>query len=550
MILACGCSSAVSGAAPIEDSPSELAASLARKARRAEKAGDRDQAYVFYSQASALQPHNRSYRSHMASLQAGGASSSGVLKSQGSTQTVSAPSTPGAASNPDAEHPVLPAGFQFESLAAREYAGERQLASPPTLAAAPGRFDFDLNDNPRALFDKVSARFNLQDVFDGDYPQGGAPVRFRLSNLDYREALDALQAATGSFVVPISSKAFMVARDTPAKRNDLEQYVALTIRVPQVMTTQELTEIVQVVRQATNVEKIAWDTVNNQIVIRDRISRAAPAQVLLEQLMSYQPQVMIEVQLLEVKDTDLLSYGLAFTNSFSAIYLGGILRNVPNIPAGITQLLTFGGGLTLFGVTVPAVQAMFNDTTSNSRSLFSAQLRSGNGGSGTLHVGDKYPVITSGFIGIPASGNGSGFAAPPAISYENLGLELKATPRIHGTEEVTMTIDATYEVLSGQSANGIPIINRRQINTDIRLRNEEWAVVAGLTGKLDSKSVSGVAGLSHIPLFGHLFKTTTLDEETINLLVGIRPHILSLTPDENVTHPLRVGTEARPYTPL
>ena len=52
----------------------------------------------------------------------------------------------------------------------------------------------------------------------------------------------------------------MIARDTPAKRNELEPTMALSIPVPQILTTQELTEMTQVVRQITNIEKIGWDT--------------------------------------------------------------------------------------------------------------------------------------------------------------------------------------------------------------------------------------------------------------------------------------------------
>lgn len=536
--MACALPLAAAGA--LEDPPSEVAASLARKARRAEKAGDTDQAYVYYSQASAIQPRNRTYRTRAAALAARGAGQ--ARSAAGSGLSVSTTST--------APHAVFSPSEMFESVTAREYAGERQLASPPKLNATPGRFDFDLNANPRALFDEVAARFNLQDVFDGDYPQGGVVMRFKIDHLDYQDALDVLQAMTGSFVIPLSQRAFMVARDTPAKRNDLEQYVALTIRVPQVLSTQELTEIVQVVRQATNVEKIGWDTVNNQIVIRDRISRAAPAQALIEQLFSYQPQVMIELQLLQVSDTDLLNYGLSFTNNFPAVFLGSVLRSVATAPLGVSHLITFGGGRTLIGVGAAAVQAMFNDTSSASRSLFSSQLRAASNTAGTFHVGDKYPIITSGFFGANAGGGGSGFAAPPAITFEDLGLQIKATPRVHGSDEVTMAIEATYEVLSGQSVNGIPIISRRAINTDVRLRNEEWAVVAGLTGQLDSKSSSGVAGLARIPWLGNLFRQTSVDHESNSLLIGIRPHILALPPEENVPRPLRVGSDAHPFTPL
>jgi type II secretory pathway component GspD/PulD (secretin) len=543
---------ALAGAGPVraagfdQDPPSELAAALAKKAKRAEKDGNLSEAYAWYSQASALQPRNRGYRSHAQALRPrGGAGSGGSSASVGTAD----PSL-----DADAAHGAPRPQDLFDSVTAREMAGERQLASPPALVATPGRFDFDLAETPRALFEKVAARFNIQTVFDSDYAPAGTPVRFRVTDVNYREALDAVQAATGSFVVPLSSHVIMVARDTPAKRNDLEQYVALTLNVPQVIAPQELAEIVQIVRQATNVEKIGFDNANNQIVIRDRISRAAPAQALVAQLFDYHPEVMIDLELLQVSDSDVINYGLTVTSSFPLVYLGGIQNSLPSIPSGVANLLTFGAGRTLIGVGAAEVQSLFNESASTGKSLYSARVRAGSGQAGTFHVGDKYPIITSGFIAASAS-NTSGstspsFAAPPAITWENLGLDLKATPRIHGADEVSMAIEATYEVLSGQSDDGIPEIETDKIATNIRLRNDEWAVIAGMMDSSHSKSTSGIWGLSRIPLIGNLFRSASINKSSGSLLIGIRPHVLYIGADENVTRPLRVGTDARPYTPL
>jgi len=535
-----------------EDPPSELALVLVRKAKLAEKAGDTADAYVYYSQASALQPKNRGYRARAAALQARGAARTDPAPA-------AAPAEPEAsAEDPIEHHAGVPADLMFDSLTMRELSKTRQLASPPKLNAAAGRFDFDLTDTPRGLFDKVAAKFNLQIVYDSDYPPSGPPsappIHFRVTQDDYRQALDALDAATGSFVVPLSPRAIMVARDTTAKRNDLEQFITVTVRVPQVITTQELTEIVQLVRQVSNVEKIGWDTNNDQVVMRDRISRVALAQGLLDQLFSYHPEVMLDLELLQVSDSDIANYGFTVTNNFPLVLLGNVLNSAQasaaNIPSGVTNLLTFGAGRTLVGIAAAQVQAMFNETFSHSKALYSARLRSGSNQAGVFHVGEKYPIITSGFVGVSASSSNLAFAAPPAISYEDLGLELKATPHVHGADSVSMSIEASYETLTGQSADGIPVIESNKITTDIRVRNEEWAVVAGLIEETNNKTVSGFAGLASIPWIGNLFRQTSTDKETTHFLIGIRPHILYMGPDENVTQPMRAGTDARPFTPL
>ena len=82
----------------------------------------------------------------------------------------------------------------------------RELKSVPSLKPSQkkaGKQDFDLNGDARELFEKVAARFGLQTVFDGDYPTGGtAADASGWSGVDYREAMNELEAATGSFVIP------------------------------------------------------------------------------------------------------------------------------------------------------------------------------------------------------------------------------------------------------------------------------------------------------------------------------------------------------------
>jgi type II secretory pathway component GspD/PulD (secretin) len=342
---------------------------------------------------------------------------------------------------------------------------------------------------------------------------------------------------------------FLVAQDTPQKRNDLEQYIALVVPVPQAISPQEMTEIVQVVRLSTNVEKIAANTAHSEIIIRDRISRALPAEALLKQFLNYRPDVMIELQFISVSASDVKSYGFNITNQFKAVYLGQLLAPVVRTPSGVGQLFTFGGGETLFGVGVAQLSAAFNQSKNTAQTLYHAEVRAAQGLPSTLHVGDKYPVLTSGYFGATATPGTNTFAPIPSFTYENLGLDMKVTPHIHGTDDVSLTLETSFELLTGQAVNGIPIFGNRKVTGDVRLRNGEWAVVAGLMGNTNSRAASGFAGLANIPLLGALFRTTTRDVEEQAVLVGIRPTLLSLPPSESGTPEFRVGSETRPYIP-
>jgi type II secretory pathway component GspD/PulD (secretin) len=419
------------------------------------------------------------------------------------------------------------------------------------LAAKPGPQDFDLTGDPRALFDKIADAFGLQTVYDGDYPKTGAQIRFKVSRVDYREAIHDLEAATSSFVIPLSGRLFMVAQDTTAKRNDLEKTMAISIPVPAAMTTQELTEIAQILRQATNVEKIAWESTESRIVLRDRVSRVVPALALVNQLIAYRPEVMIDLEFLQVDQSDMVNYGFTVSNQFSAVYLGNILNNVFSVPSGVTNLLTFGGGKTLIGITAAQVQAMFNETRSDSKSLYQAQLRSVSGQPATLHVGEKYPIITGGYFGtVPTGTTGTVYSPPPSFTFQDLGLEMKVTPLVNGLDSTTLTVETTFQVLTGDTVNNIPVIGNRGLKSQAMLRNGEWAVIGTLVNSTKSKATSGFWGLAQLPLIGQLFKQTSTDKEETNVLIGIRTRLLSVPPSETVTKALRVGSDNRPFTPL
>jgi Flp pilus assembly secretin CpaC len=516
------------------DSPSELAEAYAKKARKAIKANHATDAYVLYSEAAALQPKKRAYRARMEALQ----------------RRALEESKSSAESTPSEHHELAPEDV-FDSMTAREIANARTLEGAQRLKPLPGSQAFDLHGDARSLWDAVAQRFGLEVVYDGDYPKGGEATRFRIDRADYRDAMHDLEAATSSFVVPLSSRVFMIAKDTQARRQQLEQTLTLAVRLPDALTTQELTEVAQAVRQVTDVQKIAWDSADNQIVMRDRVSRVLAAQALLQQLMAARPEALIDLEYLEVSDSDVVNYGFNVTNQLSAIYLGHIFNNIVSVPSGITNLLTFGGGKTLVGITTAQVQALFNQTISSSRLLYRSQLRAQSGQAATFHAGERYPVITSGYFGaVPANLQSQVYAPAPSFTYEDLGIAVKVTPHVHGMDEMTLSVETSFEVLSGQANNGIPIIGNRKVKTDARVRDDEWTIVAGLSDSTRSKVVSGVWGLADAPIFGNLFKQTETDKESGYVLIGIRPHLLSMPPGEMTTKAIAFGTEARAITPL
>ena len=224
-----------------------------------------------------------------------------------------------------------------------------------------------------------------------------------------------MEAATGSFVIPLAARMFMVAKDSPQKRTELEPTAAISIRLPDATAPQEFNAMITAVQQALALEKVAFDTQNNTVIIRDRVSKVLPAQALFRDLLYPRAQVMIDMQIVEVTRNDMLTYGVQPPTLATLTPLTNWFNNPTNIMQNVVGLLKFGGGKTAFGIGIMMPQFVAQMSQGTGKILLSAELRSVNGQPASFHVGDRYPILTSGYFGAngtTASGStntGAGF---------------------------------------------------------------------------------------------------------------------------------------------
>jgi hypothetical protein len=138
----------------------------------------------------------------------------------------------------------------------------------------------------------------------------------------------------------------------------------------------------------------------------------------------------------------------------------------------------------------------------------------------------------------------------PTFTFEDLGLLLKVTPFVHSLDEVTLEIEVEFKMLGSGSLNGVPVIANRKYQGKIRLKTSEWAIVAGLLDETKSNTVTGIPGVKDIPGLGVLLRENYKSSDKNNVLVVIKPRVTSLPGSEYAGHPIWVGTETRPLSPL
>lgn len=517
----------------------ESAPALYKKARKAEGKGDFAAAYLLASQAVAADPAKPEYwnfaqavRSRaIPGLKVGLAPAAALVPADG---------------EPTPADPASTQAFDLPGISDQEVKEARAIRPPPTLLGTSQVKSFNLRGDAKQLFEKVFAAYGLTVVFDSDY-QAGSPVLFRVENIGWQEAIRDLENVTSSFVVPVSAKVALVAKDTTQKRAEIEPVISVVIPFPEPLSPQEVQEAARAVQSTFDMTKMGIDNNRRLILFRDRVSRLRPAMQLFQELMVHRGQIFSEVELLSVNHDSSLSLGMTLPGSFPFTYAGDLspFQYTPSYAAASSTYGSFGGGRSRFAVGLMGADLFASMSRGQTVSLMKMDLLGVDGQAAQLHVGDRYPIITSRYSDSSGSST-SGYGTAPNITFEDLGIVLKITPHMHGTESVTLEIEAEFKSLAGSSLNDIPVISERKFSMKTRVKYSETAVIAGLSRETLTQSWSGIPLLARIPAFRDNEKSM----ERTQILLTIRPRLMNLPPSEFPAPAVWVGSETRPRTDL
>jgi hypothetical protein len=516
----------------------DQASDLYKEARRLEKDGDDLRAYAVLTRVIGIRPQEKKYQLAAEKVRVRAAQSLAAL---GQFQTAQAldpanrymPPSPEAASKPG------------DVLSDSEIHEAERALPPPELRPTPGLHSFNLKGDSKAVYEQVFRAYGLEVVFDSEFTPG-PPIRFQIDEVDFRDALHALMSVTNAFVAPLHERVGLVAKDTQQKRTELEPVMEQLLPIPQATTVEEANEVGRAVQQALDIRRLSVDATRRQVLVRDTVTKVQLARALYEELSRTRGEVLLDVSLVAVSRQTIVNLGLVPPTA-----------DVP-ITAGQHGNVPLGGGQTLFGIELVGTDFTATGSRSESRLLSNFQLRTADGLPATMHIGERYPVANAIFTSsvitpqIQSSQQNGQYIQPfPSINFEDLGLSFKATAKIHDSREVSLSLEAEFRSLAGQSSNGVPVIADRKFITNIRVREGETSVISGLTTGQISRTLTGLPGIAQIPFIGLSFGKRTWDIEDENVLLTITPHLMIPPPGEQgPVHALYCGSETRLVSPL
>jgi general secretion pathway protein D len=298
------------------------------------------------------------------------------------------------------------------------------------------------------------------------------------------------------------------------------------------------------------------DANRRQVYVRDHVTRVRLAEALYRDLTRRRGEVLLELELVSVNSSKVTNLGATLPTSFPAFYFGTFGNSQP--PANTGPLVGIGGGDTLFGIRIGDAAFQANWNRSQGRLLSRFEVRPTDGLPASLHIGDRYPIVNAIFSPIVVTDqiqnlqNSGQYRQPfPSFTFEDLGLVLKVTPRVHDRREVSLTIEAEFRVLAGTSLNGLPVISSRKFSSAVRLREGESSLVSGLAVLQNVHTRSGLGPLAEIPLLGHLLGSHQWQADQSELLVSITPHLTVAPPGEqDPPRSFHYGAELRPVPSL
>ena len=461
----------------------------------------------------------------------------------------------------------------------REAAGLTSAAqpqSPPLLRPAgqpqlinvvpqPGVRNFHLRTDTRSLFVQIAQAYGITAHVDDQITPRA--IRFDLNNASFAQAIQTAELMAKAFWVPVSEHDILVEPDTPQARQQFDRVGLETFYISSVSTPQDLNEMLNMLRGVFEARQLSINTHSDTVTLRAPLPVLREAEQLIATLQEGPPQVLIDVTVYQVSHTLMRDLGVALPLEFQMFNLSNVEAalagsNLQSILAGLGQngpvntqsvsailaqlqgqnsqlsallanpIATFGGGQTFFGVGIPPATLKLSLNTSNIKQLDHLTLHVTHGNDATFHFGERFPVLTASYsavYNIPGlsslTGAGQNLAAFPSVNYQDLGLTVKATPRVHGDSDITLKLDTQIQALGASSVNGVPVLDNRQYQGTITLKNGETAVVAGSVSEQDTRNIQGIPALTHVPVLGYgvsEHNTQITDDE---LLITITPHI-------------------------
>ncbi len=403
----------------------------------------------------------------------------------------------------------------------------------------------------RSVFDVIAQTTGLSFVFDKDI-RADQRITISVRRATPEELIRLVLSTHQLDQKLINETTILVYPNTPQKQREHQELVIRAFY----LTNADVKQTANMLRALVKTRDIFIDEKLNMIAIKDTPNAIRIAEKLIAAQDLAEPEVMLEVEVLEVSSNRLLDLGLRYPDSVAWSLVGsgstttttstGATTTTTGGTPGVLSLaewLNRNSGLVRLAVTNPLFLLSLRQQDGATSVLANPRIRVKNKEKAKVHIGDRVPVITT------TAAAAGGFVSE-SVSYLDVGLKLEVEPLIHLRDEVGIKVglevsNIVREIRSTTSNTLTYQVGTRNATTVLRLKDGETQILAGLISDEDRRTANRIPGLGSLPIVGRLFSDTHETRGKTEIVLLITPRLLRTVelPDNRMIE-FAAGTEA------
>ncbi|MBF0594208.1 MAG: type IV pilus secretin PilQ [Candidatus Omnitrophica bacterium] len=390
-------------------------------------------------------------------------------------------------------------------------------------------------------------------------PEVVGMVNIQLKDVPWQKALDVILSTYGysyeqkGTVIMVTTVENLKKRREDAKALADQEPVATETIILNFSKAEDVVKSLDKMKTARG--SINFDVRTNSVIISDVGSNLELMKMVVKQLDTVTPQVLIEARIIETtlgkNDTLGINWGLSASasgsirsttlpwsvDSRSKIFPYHVVKDSVQTPSEQTSQIdpAAPAPAPLYGtLNASGLSAALDllKSRNNSKVLSNPQIVTLDNQPAKVQVGQQIPMPQY------TSNQNTGVLQISGWSYMDVGIVFDVTPHINNAHLVTLDIAPKITgVLSTIPAGGIsasssasmPVLSNESITTKVMIRDGETLVIAGLVTDTVSKEQTRVPLLGYIPVLGWPFQHTTDVHTKKDLVIFLTPHIITPT---------------------
>lgn len=430
-----------------------------------------------------------------------------------------------------AQDTLNPAARRLQQQIDQQREKEQNPSANPAVKAAlakPVALEFR-DATLKSIFEVLSRSSGLNFVFDKEV-KGDAKVTFFVRNSPLEDVIKIILSTNQLEKRQLNDNSFLIYPNTPAKGKEYQELVVRSFY----LANTDVKQAQNLVKTVAKSKDVFADEKLNLLIVKDTPDAIRLIERLIDSLDLAEPEVMLEVEVLEVTRSRLNEIGLDWPDSVSYGALQPTITTTTSTAAGILQNITPGGtlapgyvnlknrsSLTSF-VANPGLTLNLKGQNGDTNVLANPRIRVKNREKAKIHIGEKLPIFTTtatANVGVSAS-----------VNYLDIGLKLDVESNVTLDDEVSikvgLEVSSIVKEVTGPSNSLAYQVGTRSASTVLRLKNGETQVLAGLISDEERKTTSHLPGLGEIPVLGRAFGSQRDSTTKTEIILLITPRVL------------------------